>query len=349
LPSITTDLAISYPTATDAVNQGPAAFVSIANSIDTLIPALAGDALQPGVLASTDGVLETIAVSGAGAVSVAGTTGGAAWSTRASGALVRNAIPTGSFSATPGSLPASGKYSVVGIDLVTATFGSTASLGLSSKGTDETSSALAVANSPAGANGRLRLLDVVILNTSGTYSLAASVDRRQRISGEYHPVQPVGNYTAIPGDLVVAAPGATITLPPAALGPGVTVVAASNVTGASPVTVAGSGIYGPGLNGVASFILGQPCAAVNIRPFNGTDWLIVSGGPDTGWVPLTLHLSLTAGAITPSVRLDATGTLRIKGRIDNNTGSSISSPAVIATIPSSPAGLIPTVLTARPF
>jgi hypothetical protein len=170
-------LGIPYPTSANNGSNFAQGLADMAAALDVIVPELANDLLLAGVVAAGAGLVANPAVSSAGVVSLTGIAAGNAYLALSSGVLVRNAIPTGSYSATP-SLPASGKYATVGIDLVGGTWGATASVALSAKGTDQNTSALALANPPAVASGRYRLMNVVILNTSGTYSLSTSQDAR---------------------------------------------------------------------------------------------------------------------------------------------------------------------------
>lgn len=145
------------------------------------VPTLAGkraDGLQNGVLNGTDAVVTGLAVSAAGVIS--GTmAAGTCWVVDAATSLLtRCAVPSGAFSLTPATLPAAGQFAVVCVDISLPTASGTPVLAASAKGTDQTTAALALSNSPATATGRVRLLDVVITNTTGTMSLSASRDRR---------------------------------------------------------------------------------------------------------------------------------------------------------------------------
>jgi hypothetical protein len=113
--------------------------------------------------------------------------------------------------------------------------------------------------------------------------------------------------TANIGDYIVAGSGVTITLPsPTAADQLVGIIPSSTVTGASPVTVtAGSNaIYGPGLS-ASSFLLGSGAAGVILRSLSTSQWLMVSGQQDTGWVALTLNSGITVASSyeAPAVRL----------------------------------------------
>lgn len=141
--------------------------------------------------------------------------------------------------------------------------------------------------------------------------------------------------TATRGEVVLASPGVTVTLPAATVNAMVAVVASSTVTGASPITVAGVNIYGVGLVGAASFKLGTP-GAVAVLFSDGTNWEIILGQQDTGWVGLTLAGGVTGSGYVPSARLQG-DIVRLKGAM---SGSSITAGSTWATIPS---GLRPSV------
>ena len=102
-------------------------------------------------------------------------------------------------------------------------------------------------------------------------------------------------YTLKPGDLAVAtAAGLTLTLPTPAKS---AVCAVFNYagTGASPTTVTtpSGGIYGVGANNVGSIPLGAE-GAFAVFESDGTNWLIVAGQQDTGWITPTLLNSWTS-------------------------------------------------------
>jgi hypothetical protein len=75
---------------------------------------------------------------------------------------------------------------------------------------------------------------------------------------------------------------------------------------------------------------------------DGTSWRFLSGQQDTGWVALTLATNVIqlSGEYVPSVRVQG-DTGRLKGVLEN-TGSTISANATLATVPASPVGLRPT-------
>ena len=106
------------------------------------------------------------------------------------------------------------------------------------------------------------------------------------------------NTNAASGNLYRATATATITLPGHSAGQ---VVGVINVSGTT--TVAGTSIQGVGLSAAASFTLGTPGAAA-ILVDDGTNWNIVAGQQDTGWVALTLTTMTTvAGYYVPAVRV----------------------------------------------
>lgn len=130
-------------------------------------------------------------------------------------------------------------------------------------------------------------------------------------------------YTAVEGDFVYAAAGVTVTLPTATAGVAVAVQGDSSVTGASPATVLAAGaaqIRGVGLSATAtSFPLGTPGASA-VLVADGTNWHIVGGQQDSGWVALGLSSNIASGGMGASSRLQA-DTVRLKGTLTNNTGS----------------------------
>lgn len=162
----------------------------VAYQLDQL--ASAQDTVQAGVVGPTDGNWASHASLNAstGALSGTGGPGGLAWVPTAAGLLVRGAIPTSFSAITPAGLPANGKFATIGIDLVAAARGAAHTIALSAKGTDQTTSDLALANPPATAAGRVRLRDYVILNTAGVYTSIAERDRRPWAGGAIATIGP---------------------------------------------------------------------------------------------------------------------------------------------------------------
>lgn len=135
------------------------------------------------------------------------------------------------------------------------------------------------------------------------------------------------------GQSVVASPSTTQTLPAATAGALVAVTASSTVTAASPVTIAGSAIYGLGLNNASSFLLGSPGAHVVLQS-DGTHWYVIGGQQNTGWVPLTLATNIGARSplYTPAARVIG-DTVTLRGGFQNNTGGTTSAFFQWATVP----------------
>lgn len=152
--------------------------------------------------------------------------------------------------------------------------------------------------------------------------------------------------TAAHGDWVLAGAGTTITMPSASSNLFVMIQADGTVTSSSPVTVSSSGnMFGLGLNAASSFLLGTPFAHV-ILAGAGTNWSVVSGQQDSGWVALALKTNINSGGptyYTPSCRLLG-NTVYLSGQAQNNTGGTINaSTASWATVP---AGYRPSNTTA---
>lgn len=130
------------------------------------------------------------------------------------------------------------------------------------------------------------------------------------------------NVTAAESDFVVANAAITVTLPatPAA-GDMVGVIAG---TGSATVARSGSpSIFGVGLNFVTSFTLAAPGAHA-VLLFDGTNWLIVQGQQDSGWVAITagtnMSTSVPAGVNSPQAQLRG-DRVTLRGWL-KNTGAS---------------------------
>lgn len=160
------------------------------------------------------------------------------------------------------------------------------------------------------------------------------------------PVSVSTSQTLADGQLAIStASPITLTLPTAAAN--VTCgVFARVATGSNPVTVSAPGgalIYGVGLNGVSSLTLGTIGSFVVLQS-NGTDWFVVAGQRDTGWVSLTLQSgwAATSGTWAPAARLQG-DRVQMRGQVTGtNPGSSIAHlgapfiPTVINSIGSPP-------------
>lgn len=137
--------------------------------------------------------------------------------------------------------------------------------------------------------------------------------------------------TANYGDLVIAGPGATITLPTASNNRVVGIVASTTVSGANPATVAGTNLWGLGLVGATSYKLGLP-GAYTILESDGTNWYTIAGQQDTGWVSLNLQTGVTVGdGYTPVCRI-AGNILKLRGTA---SCASLTAGSALFTLPSS--------------
>lgn len=144
-----------------------------------------------------------------------------------------------------------------------------------------------------------------------------------------------GSATVADHQVVVAGASETVTLPaPSSEHELICVYAKDDVAGVSgsaPVTiVASSGkIYGKGLGvaGVTSIALGTPGAFVWLFSADGTNWKIVHGEQNTGWV-----------AITPAAGMSGTAQYRVRGdevelsgSLENQSGSTLAGNSPLAT------------------
>jgi hypothetical protein len=133
---------------------------------------------------------------------------------------------------------------------------------------------------------------------------------------------------------IVTAGSTTMTLPTPTVNATVGVTANSGQAGAAPTTIARSSgvINGLGVAAATSIVLGSVGAYVVLLA-DGTNWNIVAGQQDTGWLPLALGPGIIAfSPYTPSARLQG-DTVRLKGVLQNNSGL-IAANATWATIPS---------------
>lgn len=171
------------PTGKDFVPEGPAEIEALAKALDE---ENAGDVdfLQAGVVKSSDwSFVATMENGAACALASTGTTGGIAWLSNATIGLVRSSTPAATLKAlVPPSKPSAGKYMSVGFQLAPGVWGGAATVSLVS-GVEKATQAEAEA-APAGeVAGRLRIRDVVILNTAGVYSVVHQTDRRSWATG----------------------------------------------------------------------------------------------------------------------------------------------------------------------
>jgi microcystin-dependent protein len=190
----TTNRAIPYPTGKDFVPEGPAEMQALANAMDAENRGEI-DFLQAGVVKSTDwsfnAVMENPATC---ALESEAAVGGVAWLPLTAIGLVRSVTTPAKLAALkPSSLPGASKYLTVGFELTPSTSDGAATVSVVS-GAEQTTRALAEANSPAITAGKARIRDVVILNTAGVYSIASQAERRSQC-----------DLTHRPGDLIFSA------------------------------------------------------------------------------------------------------------------------------------------------
>lgn len=156
------------------------------------------------------------------------------------------------------------------------------------------------------------------------------------------PTTAATSTTAAAGLSYVVSPSQTLTYPASPTkGDLIRAIAGSTVTGATAVVVAasgGKGINGLGLSSASSFKLGTPGAHATAQ-YDGTNWQIIDGQQDTGWVALTLATNwiavVSTVAFTPSARV-AGDRAYMAGAAKNNTGATwnVASGTALATLPS---------------
>lgn len=133
--------------------------------------------LQNGVIASGDAAISATSVnSGTGVITLTLAAANPIWIANTSGVLVPlNYAGVSGGTLTPGALPATTKFRGYGIEIDTA-----GALTIVS-GTDQATLALALTNANSlGASGRIRVADIVLLNTAGVYSIPAGGNPRDR-------------------------------------------------------------------------------------------------------------------------------------------------------------------------
>jgi hypothetical protein len=172
------------------------------------------DPLQNGVIGSGDLLVSAISINNAGAITFS-TAGGTAWIKNTAGVLIRTAVAAQAGKViTPSSLPATGKYAVVGVEI-----DNTGTLHIDVKGADTATQlntgSLIASNTPATTSGRLRIADIAVFNSSGTYQLGNNpsqsgsqgvnwIDRRPWARGGlWQTTVTAGNYTTSGGLAVI--------------------------------------------------------------------------------------------------------------------------------------------------
>lgn len=139
--------------------------------------AMGADQFQPGVVTANDWSMTASIVGGTGVLGSAGNTGGTAWIKVAS-ALLRTSTVSATLSGiAPPSLPVSGKFMSIGLQLTPGVFGGAATVSAVS-GVEKATEAEALAAPANEVAGKLRIRDVIVKNTAGVFSIAAQRDRR---------------------------------------------------------------------------------------------------------------------------------------------------------------------------
>lgn len=158
------------------------------------------------------------------------------------------------------------------------------------------------------------------------------------------PVTAPASTAAAAGQMMICNPGAiTITLPTPTAGAlvGVQASAAATSSAGTTITASSGAIYGVGTNGATSIPLAMPEASVVLLG-TGSNWNIVCGQRDTGWVPLTFtsNWTYTSGTYTttPSYRVIG-DKLHFKGQVTNNVAGTL--PAGTYITSSYPASALP--------
>ncbi len=147
------------------------------------------DFLQAGVVRSTDWSFTANIVGGTGTLGSTASVGGIAWLSDPvlSGGLMRTVtIPATLSGLVPPSKPATGKFMTIGFELTPATWNGSAEVSLVS-GIEKSTEAEAKAAPPPVTSGKIRIRDVVVHNTSGTYSIVVQYDRRTACEACFRP------------------------------------------------------------------------------------------------------------------------------------------------------------------
>ena len=144
-------------------------------------------------------------------------------------------------------------------------------------------------------------------------------------SGQLIPTAKSGNYNAVAGDFVEMTGQFTVTLPnPGTVGRLIG-VQSENGTGAAPCTVTtGAGaITGPGIPAATASILLGAVDAFVVLSDDGTDWNVVAGAQDSGWITPALGNSWVAsGGFTAPQYRKVGNTVRMIGVTDSGAANS---------------------------
>lgn len=187
-------LRLPWPVETEKAKEIWKYIKNLANAVDETNLGHA-DLMQPGVIQSSDYSASAEINGSTGEIKSSSNTGGTAWlpdPVLGTTVLMRSSRPSSSkLEATPPSLPAAGKYMVVGIELTATSWNEAPTVSIVS-GTEKATEKEALEHVPAVSSGKLRIRDVLIKNTSGTYSIVSQWDRRPTAEAAFKPgfVQP---------------------------------------------------------------------------------------------------------------------------------------------------------------
>ncbi len=179
----TTNRGYPYPNGKDFIPNGPVEMEAIVNALDEENRGEI-DHLQAGVTLSTDwGFTAALESTSECKLESAATTGGVCWLPLTAIGLVRSVTTAAKIKALkPSSLPAAGKYMTVGFELTPSISDGAATVSVVA-GTEEATQKSAEEHVPATTAGKVRIRNIVILNTAGTYSIAAQTDVRPWCTG----------------------------------------------------------------------------------------------------------------------------------------------------------------------
>ena len=188
MPAENTDpkRAYPYPSSTGKISVGATDFSELAKKAGEENRGEA-DFLQGGVISATDfEFAAAIETAGTGTIKSVANTGGTAWVPDATIGLMRTVTASGSavvHGLKPASLPASGKYMCVGVELAGSTWNTAATVSVLS-GSEKSTQAEAEAASPGVSANKIRVRDCILYNNGGaTYELKAQFDRRPWATG----------------------------------------------------------------------------------------------------------------------------------------------------------------------
>ncbi len=145
------------------------------------------DNLQPGVVAAADWGFTASITGGTGAIASVANTGGNAWleDPATAGQLVRSVTALAKLEGlAPPSLPISTKFMALSVELTPgATWGAAATASIKS-GVEKATQAEAEAAIPATSAGKIKVKNIIIKNTTGTYSIVNQFDARELANRE---------------------------------------------------------------------------------------------------------------------------------------------------------------------